>query len=70
MCNIQRLSSMTEDVKLSAHGRHPTTYRFYFFVCLFYFILCYFYFILFYIVVLVFYFLGTSVLAFKFGGVL
>jgi hypothetical protein len=30
--------SLAEDVKLSAHGRHPTAYPFYFFVCLFYFI--------------------------------
>jgi hypothetical protein len=39
--------SLAGDVKLSAYGRHPTTYPFYFFVCLFYFIfifvfLCYF----------------------------
>jgi hypothetical protein len=30
--------SLAEDVKLSTHGRHPTAYPFYFFVCLFIFI--------------------------------
>jgi hypothetical protein len=27
--------SLAEDVKLSAHGRHPTAYHFYFFISLF-----------------------------------
>jgi hypothetical protein len=52
--------SLAEDVKLSAHGRHPTTYPFYFFFVV--------YFILFSFVTLVFCFSGTSVLEFKFGG--
>jgi hypothetical protein len=54
--------SLAEDVKLSAHGRHPTTYPCYFFVV---------YFVLFFFVLLllsVFCFSGTSVLEFKFGG--
>ena len=31
--------SLAEDIKLSAHRSHPTSYPFYFFVCLCYFIL-------------------------------
>jgi hypothetical protein len=56
--------SLTVDVKLSAHGRHPTAYPFYFlFLFSFIFIL-----FLFSTVTLVFCFLGTGVLEFKFGG--
>jgi hypothetical protein len=56
--------NLTEDVKLSAHGRHPTAYPFYFlFLFSFSFIL-----FLFSIVTLVFCFSRTSVLEFKFGG--
>jgi hypothetical protein len=56
--------SLAKDVKLSAHGRHPTTYPFNtcFYFC-FIFIL-----FLFSSITLVFCFLGTSVLEFKFGG--
>jgi hypothetical protein len=61
--------SLAEDVKLSAHGRHPTTYPFYFFVCLFIlFLLLFLFLFLFSFVTLVFCFSGTSVLEFKFGG--
>jgi hypothetical protein len=62
--NSEQPHSRAEDVKLSAHGRHPTTYPFFsFFICLFYFIL-----FLFSFVTLVFCFSGTSVLEIKFGG--
>jgi hypothetical protein len=62
--------SLAEDVKLSAHGRHPTTYPFYFFVCLFIlFLLLFLFLFLFSFVTLVFCFLGTSVLEFKFGEI-
>jgi hypothetical protein len=63
--NSEQPHSLAEDVKLSAHGRHPTAYPFYFFLCLFYFALFLF---LFSFVTLVFCFSGTSVLEFKFGG--
>jgi hypothetical protein len=56
--------SLAKDVKLNAHGRHPTTYPFYFlFLFSFIFIL-----FLFFTVNLVFCFSRTSVLEFKFGG--
>jgi hypothetical protein len=58
---------LAEDVKLSAHGRHPTAYPFYFFVCLFILFLFLFLF-LFSFVTLVFCFSGISMLEFKFGG--
>jgi hypothetical protein len=61
--NSEQPHSLAEDVKLSAHGRHPTTYPFYFFLCLFLFFL-----FLFSFLTLVFCFSGTSVLEFKFGG--
>jgi hypothetical protein len=51
--------SQAEDVKLSAHGRHPTAYPFNFLLFSFYF---------YFVFVLVFCFSGTSVLEFKFGG--
>jgi hypothetical protein len=62
---------VAEDIKLSAYGRHPIAYPFYFVVC--FFILLLFNFFLFSIVTfvtLVFCFSKTSMLAFKFGGVL
>jgi hypothetical protein len=50
--------SLAEDVKLSAHGRHPTAYPA-ISLCVYFFFL---------LLLSVFCFLGTSVLAFKFGG--
>ena len=69
-----KCNSLAEDIKLSAHGRHLTSYPFYFFVCLFYFYFCFlvlfvcFCLFFFSFVTLVFCFSGTSVLEFKFGG--
>jgi hypothetical protein len=60
--NSERLYSLAEDVKLRAHGRHPTAYHFFFFVIYVSFLF------LFSFVTFVFCFLGTSVLEFKFGG--
>jgi hypothetical protein len=39
--NSERLHSLTEDVKLSAHGRHPKAYHFYFFVIYLFFCFCF-----------------------------
>jgi hypothetical protein len=63
----ERISRLAEDVKLSAHGRHPTTYPFSFFLSLF-ILFCFCFLFLFSFVTLVFCFPGTSVFEFKFGG--
>jgi hypothetical protein len=62
--NSEQPHSLAEDVKLSAHERHPTAYPFYF-LFIFSFIFIWF---LFSTVTLLFCFSGTSVLEFKFGG--